>query len=242
MDLKSTLLLTGGSAGSFKLLNAVIRVLPTPQPAQRKAWKWRNVSTSLAHSCLTGAGAVLCVDVCFLLVFYRHPQMMEDLISFCSLHSHTCTHISTSPPGYFIHDFLDMALNQPFKQSWELLLHHSLVISCFGLAVTSRLYLGFAAVSLLVEINSVFLHLRQLLILSGRRNNWLNVGTFLVFRACTLGWMSRWLARHSEHIPRYVLMMGAAGLSLISTMNVAMFYKMFKADILKNMRNATENH
>lgn len=51
--------------------------------------------------------------------------------------------------------------------------------------------------------------------------------------------MSRWLARHSEHIPRYVLMMGAAGLSLISTMNVAMFYKMF---ILKNMRNATENH
>uniref|UniRef100_A0A3P8P1D7 TLC domain-containing protein n=1 Tax=Astatotilapia calliptera TaxID=8154 RepID=A0A3P8P1D7_ASTCA len=133
--------------------------------------------------------------------------------------------------GYFIHDFLDMALNQPFKQSWELLLHHSLVISCFGLAVTSRLYLGFAAVSLLVEINSVFLHLRQLLILSGRRNkpgteltapqpslaysitSWLNVGTFLVFRACTLGWMSRWLARHSEHIPRYVLMMGAAGLS-----------------------------
>lgn len=112
MDLKSTLLLTGGSAGSFKLLNAVIRVLPTPQPAQRKAWKWRNVSTSLTHSCLTGAGAVLwfvearssqgSVDVCFLLVwyslflwalspcsFYRHPQMMEDLISFCSLHSHS---------------------------------------------------------------------------------------------------------------------------------------------------------
>lgn len=54
--------------------------------------------------------------------------------------------------------------------------------------------------------------------------------------------MSRWLARHSEHIPRYVLMMGAAGLSLISTMNVAIFYKTFKADILKNMRNTTENH
>uniref|UniRef100_A0A3Q4G9R9 TLC domain-containing protein n=1 Tax=Neolamprologus brichardi TaxID=32507 RepID=A0A3Q4G9R9_NEOBR len=198
MDLKSTLLLTGGSAGSFKLLNAVIRVLPTPQPAQRKAWKWRNVSTSLAHSCLTGAGAVLW--------FVEAP----------------CTHISTSPPGYFIHDFLDMALNQPFKQSWDLLLHHSLVISCFGLAVTSRLYLGFAVMSLLVEINSVFLHLRQLLpSLAYSITSWLNLGTFLLFRACTLGWMSRWLARHSEHIPRYVLMMGAAGLSLISTMNVA---------------------
>lgn len=71
----------------------------------------------------------------------------------------------------------------------------SQVVSCFGLAVTSRLYLGFAVVSLLVEINSVFLHIRQLLLLSGRRNkpgpeaaalspsvtyhmtSWLNMGT-----------------------------------------------------------------
>ena len=33
-----------------------------------------------------------------------------------------------SPAGYFISDFLDGALNQPFKQSWEVLLHHSAVI------------------------------------------------------------------------------------------------------------------
>uniref|UniRef100_A0A3Q0STZ6 TLC domain containing 2 n=1 Tax=Amphilophus citrinellus TaxID=61819 RepID=A0A3Q0STZ6_AMPCI len=239
MDLRSTLLLTGDSACCFKLLNTVIRILPTPQPAQRKAWKWRNISTSLAHSCLTGAGAVSC--------FYLQPQMVEDLISFCSLHTHILVTVST---GYFIHDFLDMALNQPFKQSWDLLLHHSLVISCFSLAATSRLYLGFAVVSLLVEINSVFLHLRQpgteltapQPSLAYSITSWLNLGTFLVFRACTLGWMTRWLAGHSEHIPRYVLMMGTTGLSLITIMNMVMFYKMFKADILSSMRNTRENH
>lgn len=32
-----------------------------------------------------------------------------------------------SPPGYFIRDFLDVALNQSFKLSWEVLLHHSVV-------------------------------------------------------------------------------------------------------------------
>uniref|UniRef100_A0A3Q0SPH0 TLC domain containing 2 n=1 Tax=Amphilophus citrinellus TaxID=61819 RepID=A0A3Q0SPH0_AMPCI len=231
MDLRSTLLLTGDSACCFKLLNTVIRILPTPQPAQRKAWKWRNISTSLAHSCLTGAGAVSCLIFIYFIYFFV-------------FNVHDPVHILTFSPGYFIHDFLDMALNQPFKQSWDLLLHHSLVISCFSLAATSRLYLGFAVVSLLVEINSVFLHLRQpgteltapQPSLAYSITSWLNLGTFLVFRACTLGWMTRWLAGHSEHIPRYVLMMGTTGLSLITIMNMVMFYKMFKADILSSIK------
>ncbi|XP_040907611.1 TLC domain-containing protein 2-like [Toxotes jaculatrix] len=249
MDLRSTLLVIGGSACSFKLLNTIVRVLPTPVLARKKAWKWRNVSTSLAHSSLTGAWAVLC--------FYFHPQMVEDLISSHSVLSHSLVAVST---GYFIHDFLDMAFNQSFKQSWELLLHHSVVISCFGLAVTTRLYLGFAVVSLLVEINSVFLHARQLLLLSGQRNrpgtevtaprpsvtyiitSWLNLGTFLVFRVSTLGWMVRWLAGHSEHIPRYILMMGTAGLSLISVMNTVLFYRLLRADILTDTHNTSKNH
>ena len=44
------------------------------------------------------------------------------------------------------------------------------VVSCFSLAISSRLYVGFAVLSLLVEINTVFLHIRQLMLLSGWRN------------------------------------------------------------------------
>uniref|UniRef100_A0A3B4XQ84 TLC domain-containing protein 2-like n=1 Tax=Seriola lalandi dorsalis TaxID=1841481 RepID=A0A3B4XQ84_SERLL len=219
MDLRSTLLVIGGSVCSFKLLNTIVRLLPTPVQASKKAWRWRNISTSLAHSSLTGAWAVLC--------FYLQPQTVEDLISSHSVFSHSLVAVST---GYFINDLLDLAVNQSFKQSWELLFHHSVVISCFSVAVTTRLYLGFAVVSLLVEINSVFLHIRQLLLLSGQRNSWLNMGTFLVFRVCTLGWMARWLAGHSEHIPRYILMMGTAGLSLISTMNTVLFYRLLRRE------------
>ncbi|KAM7398194.1 hypothetical protein PAMA_006205 [Pampus argenteus] len=135
-----------------------------------------------------------------------------------------------------------------------------MVLSCFSLVVASRRYLGFAVVSLLVEINSVFLHVRQLLLLSGQKNrpgteittprpsvtyrmtSWLNLGTFLVFRVGTLGWMSRWLAGHSDLLPRYVLLMGAAGLSLISTMNIVLLYRLLRADILNNTHNTDKDH
>uniref|UniRef100_A0A3P8TEM1 TLC domain-containing protein n=1 Tax=Amphiprion percula TaxID=161767 RepID=A0A3P8TEM1_AMPPE len=224
MDLRSTLLLIGGSACSFKLLNTAVGFLPTPEPSRTKAWKWRNISTSLAHSSLTGAGAVLC--------FYLQPHMAGDLISSCSLLSHS-----------LVFCFCLFVLTLLFKL-------FSQVISCFSLAAASRLYVGFALVSLLVEINSVFLHTRQSgpEILSPRPSlafsiiSWLNLGTFLVFRGFTLGWMSRWLACHSEHMPRYVLMMGTAGLTLISIMNAVLFYKLLRADILTNTSKSSNNH
>ena len=63
MDLKSTLLVVGGSVCSFKLLNTILRFLPTPEQALNKSWRWRNICTSLAHSSLSGAWAVLwCVQ------------------------------------------------------------------------------------------------------------------------------------------------------------------------------------
>ncbi|KAK5858741.1 hypothetical protein PBY51_002858 [Eleginops maclovinus] len=244
MDLKSTLLVVGGSACSFKLLNTVLRFLPTPEQALKKSWRWRNISTSLAHSSLSGAWALLC--------FYLQPQLLEDLISHHSLLSHSLVAAST---GYFIHDFLDVALNQSYKQSWEVLLHHSMVLSCFSLALTSRLYVGYSVVSLLVEINSVFLHLRQLLLLSGRKNrtdtttprpsvtysviSWLNLASLFVFRVCTLGWMTHWLVAHSELLPRFALMMGTTGLSLISIMNVVLLYRLIRADFISNTHNTS---
>ncbi|TMS14148.1 TLC domain-containing protein 2 [Larimichthys crocea] len=72
--------------------------------------------------------------------------------------------------------------------------------------------------------------------------SWLNLGTFLVFRVCTTGWMIHWLATHSELVPRYVLMMGTVGLSLISTMNMVLCYRLLRADILTSTDNTGKNH
>lgn len=96
--------------------------------------------------------------------------------------------------------------------------------------------------ALLVEVNSIFLHTRQLLIIQGaprqhsfyrlnsllnigKRNfdermnngiqliepNYLILGTFLIFRIVTLGWMTRWLVVHRDQVPFFAYTCGSVG-------------------------------
>lgn len=72
----------------------------------------------------------------------------------------------------------------------------------------TRRYQGFVMVALVIEVNSVFLHWRQLLLLSQvcktetyyRTISALNLCTFLLFRLVPLGWMARWLATNSQEV------------------------------------------
>ncbi|KAJ8280967.1 hypothetical protein GJAV_G00061590 [Gymnothorax javanicus] len=146
--------------------------------------------------------------------------------------------------GYFIHDFLDMVHNQTLSQSWELLFHHVVVIACLGVSVLTGQYVGFAVVALLVEINSIFLHLRQVLRLAGlgastpgRVNSLLNLGTFVVFRISTLAWMTRWLVLNRERVPLLSYTTGSVGLAVVTTMNIVLFYRLLRADFLHSGRD-----
>lgn len=237
MELHSVILTTGCSVGFFKLANSGLKRLPMPDAARRNAWKWRNIATSFVHSLITGIWAVLC--------FYLHPQMAEDLISTHSVFSHALVSVSI---GYFIHDFSDMVLNQKISQSWELLFHHLVVISCFGLSVLSRRYLGFAAVALLVELNSIFLHLRQMLRMAGgakttpyRVNSMVNLGTYVVFRISTLAWMTRWLVLNREHVPLLAYTLGSVGMAIMTAMNIVLFCRLLRSDFLQTARDGRKD-
>ncbi|MCI4385862.1 hypothetical protein PGIGA_G00055510 [Pangasianodon gigas] len=232
MELQSVLLTTGASVGFFRLVNRGLGKLYVPETAQRNIWKWRNISTSFVHSLITGIWAVLC--------FYMHPQMAEDLIETHSVFSHALVCVSI---GYFIYDFLDMVFNQKINQSWELLFHHMVVISCFGLSVLTCRYVGFAVVALLVEINSIFLHLRQMLRMASiakstvyRVNSMINLGTYVVFRINTLAWMTRWLVLNRDHIPLFSYTVGSVGLAIMTLMNIVLFYRLLRTDFLKSSR------
>lgn len=75
----------------------------------------------------------------------------------------------------------------------------------------------YAVVALFVEVNSIFLHIRQLFIVTGmskkepeyRFVSMVNIGTFVVFRIAVLGWMTRWLVLHRDDsnlsLPVYTL-------------------------------------
>ncbi|XP_064159321.1 TLC domain-containing protein 2-like [Anguilla rostrata] len=178
MDLKSVILTTSGSVGFFKLVNCGLNNLPAPESARRNVWKWRNISTSLVHSLITGLWAVLC--------FYVHPQMAEDLIATHSVFSYALVCVSI---GYFIYDFLDMVQNQKLSQSWELLFHHVVVVTCLGIACEDG-STWVRLVGRLREINWCSCTWVVLLGGAGRNaygvNSLVNLGTYVVFEISTL--------------------------------------------------------
>ncbi|KAM9318499.1 TLC domain-containing protein 2 [Pholidichthys leucotaenia] len=230
MELSSVFLTIGGSAGFFKLVNIGVGKFPVPESACWNVWKWRNICTSFVHSFVTATWALLC--------FFVHPQMAEDLIETHSVFSHVLVSLSI---GYFIYDFLDMLQRQKLSQSWELLFHHLVVITCFGLAVVTFRYIGFSVVALLVEINSVFLHLRQILrmvnISKGtlyRVNSMINLGTYVVFRINTLAWMTRWLVLNRDKVPLLAYTLGSVGMAIMTAMNIVLFYRLLRTDFLKS--------
>ncbi|XP_071531318.1 TLC domain-containing protein 2-like isoform X2 [Panulirus ornatus] len=170
--------------------------------------------------------------------FYEHPKLAEDLINTYTSSSHMLVSFSV---GYFIHDFLDMAFCHRKRSSYELMVHHACVISCFGLAVWSTMFLGYAVVALFVEVNSVFLHIRQLFIIMGvskkepkyRLNSMLNIGTFVIFRIAVLGWMTRWIVIHKDDLSLPVYTLGSVGLAIIMLMNIVLFFRICLMDFTK---------
>ena len=146
--------------------------------------------------------------------------MSNDLISTFTPSTHALVSFSI---GYFIYDALDMIIYHRKRSTYELLIHHFLVVICFSIAVFSHQYVAYGALSLMVEINSVFLHARQLFIITGepksslryKTNALFNVGTFLFFRILLLGWMTRWLTVNRDKIPLAFFTAGSVGLAVI---------------------------
>ncbi|KPP58134.1 hypothetical protein Z043_124062, partial [Scleropages formosus] len=117
------------------------------------------------------------------------------------------------------------------------------VITCFSISVLTGRYVGFAVVALLVEINSIFLHLRQVLRMAGlakstmyRLNSMVNLGTYVVFRISTLAWMTRWLVLNRDHIPLISYTVGSVGMAIMTAMNIVLFYRLLRSDFLKSSR------
>lgn len=218
------------SSGLFYLNNYWVLKTFTPSAVKthaKKEWKWRNTANSLLHSFVTGCGACFC--------FWSAPEMRKDLISESSPASYSLISFSI---GYFIYDLIDMAKNDRKSKTYELLLHHFMVILAFSTAMTQKKYLGYTLMALLVEVNSVFLHSRVLLLMQNwskssvvyRINNSLNLGTFVVFRIMTLGWMTRWLVQHRTDMGTFDVYVAGATLTVVMGMNIILLQRLLNSD------------
>lgn len=214
----------------FTVINSWVLEYLIPKSAAQTApqkWKWKNTANSLLHSIISGAWSCLC--------FWQTPEMRQDLISKYTASAHGVISFST---GYFAYDLVDMLLHHRKRSSYELMIHHIFVLLCFGLSVTTRFYVGYGLVALLVEVNSVFLHTRQLMLIQGinkrdsiyRLNSTLNLVTFIVFRIMTLGWMTRWLVLHRDELTLTAFSLGSISMAVIMLMNIILFLRVLNAD------------
>ncbi|XP_060565612.1 TLC domain-containing protein 2-like [Ruditapes philippinarum] len=214
----------------FYLFSLISEFVTPNKIVEKQRWRWKNISVSLIHAIISGIWSVLC--------FAEEPKMMEDLIQTSTVTGHTLISASV---GYFLYDSIDMLIYQRTRQSLELLLHHVVIISCFGLAILTKLYVGYAVLALVVELNSIFLHTRQLLQCLGfsrtnsfyRLNSLINLGTFLGFRILTLAWMTRWIVINKDLVPLVFYSMGSLGLAIMTVMNIILFYRLLNSDFLR---------
>ncbi|XP_029467662.1 calfacilitin-like [Rhinatrema bivittatum] len=226
---QSPVLLVLCSFLAFRALSRILSRLPLPQHVARdgtRAWRWRNLSVSMVHSLLTGTWALLCI--------FQAPEMLTNISDGGTALASLLTCVSL---GYFTADTVDMVVNGQSGASWEFLLHHALVVPCFFYATVTRRYVPGAAIALLVEVNSVFLHIRLLLKLCNaqdsilyRINKCINLLTFICFRLGAQLYLTGYLMWNLRAMPHGHCLLVPLG--LMDMLMVVYLQRLVRADFL----------
>jgi len=150
--------------------------------------------------------------------------------------------------GYFIYDAIDIVFSNKklTTQSIEVLAHHFVIIGIFWVPLVTNKFVGYTLAALSIEFNTVFLHLRFLLVFNGvnkssikfRVVSILNLVTFVMFRILTLCWMTRWIVlnRHQVHVGWFSL--GSVGLAAMMIINILLLQRLLQSDF----RNHSKQH
>lgn len=222
----------------FRVIHSLLKRLPVPKVVQQNEqhhWKWNNLSVSMVHSLLTGAWALTCSLI--------WPETLSNLHSFHTPLSYLLICIST---GYFTHDASDIILSGHGRGSWEFLLHHVLVISCFFYTLCTHLYVAGGVVALFVEVNSVTLHLRLMLKLAAAQysslyyyNKFANIITYVIFRLGTQFYLTQYIINNYSWLDN-----GAFFLICMMMMNIMMliyFLRLLRSDFFTKQTSVGQN-
>ncbi len=69
--------------------------------------------------------------------------------------------------GYFVYDLVLSLTNLQYPGRPEIIVHHLITLCCLIVTLCQQRFLGYCVIGLSVEISSFFIHVRELLILSG---------------------------------------------------------------------------
>lgn len=215
----------------FQFINWILKFVGPPKSLRDDEWKWRNLAISWLHAL-----------VCIFWLSYSYIMQFEMLQDLQHYKTYSILLLVMFSTGYFLYDFLDLALNGKMLALWEVQLHHIAVGGMFYFNLVYCEWLSFNIIALTVEVNSFFLHSRKLLQMVGTSYDkflyrvvcFLNITTFVVFRgvpfAAILWAMSQWYHRVSF---TYYLCLGMSMFVMI-TMNPILFMRLLHSDYLRS--------
>ncbi|GMS78150.1 hypothetical protein PENTCL1PPCAC_325, partial [Pristionchus entomophagus] len=194
-----------------------------------KQYRLHNLSVCLLHSCLSGGWAFA--------FFCTHTRVIfEHTIHW---YEQWAAQLPIMSIAYFLNDSIDMAQHEISSRTAELFLHHAASIVAFLFAVLPQKFVLYTYWALLMEVNSIFLHIRSMMQISAAASTHLsaftivktlNIGTFIIFRffvnAYEFHWgISTWGLVH----PCYSFI-AFGGSTMFFAINSILFYRILSAD------------
>ncbi|CAD5221355.1 unnamed protein product [Bursaphelenchus okinawaensis] len=188
-----------------------------------------NLTVCVIHSTIVG-GSVFYFALTHLQVMLNNPA---------TYYEPSMKTVFQITVGYFIHDTIHMMNHEISKWTIELFLHHSATIILFLCPITSHQFAVFAYWALLMEVNSIFLHLRTIHQLSGRTTShpgefevikYTNVVTFIIFRFMVQTFQINFTYKYQDHFVYFYKFVGLYGSLLFLIINIFLFYRVLASD------------
>ncbi|CEF65784.1 TRAM/LAG1/CLN8 homology domain-containing protein [Strongyloides ratti] len=206
-----------------------------------KRWRIVNEIVSLLHSIVCGFWTI------FVLIESYHK--FNDYVNGFSYNGALLCMVSL---GYFISDMIDTLVNERSFKMFELITHHTLSIIGVLLPFTIKKYMIFVLMGLIMEINSIFLHIRLLMMyknIDKRKKSYkivsiLSIVTFVIFRILpniylVIMFIYFFASGKNETIIAAILIFFIIFGLMLS--NIVMFIRLIKSDYFtkKNKKNST---
>jgi len=187
--------------------------------------KYLNILVSFTHSVLSSLACIYCYltnDLLFTSPLHGHTPPTKTLVSFSW--------------GYFLHDLTHIVSTQGITQG--IVLHHLVILMCHGMALCLDKFVNFACVSLFCEINSVFLHLRQIMKMRSLKHGlqfeavkFLNIFTFLTVRIPIMCYLALNECKLLEVLHPAGYYAGFVGGVMMVGINLVLLWRLLKADV-----------
>lgn len=192
-------------------------------------WRIKNVFISWTHALI--ASYFVTQNV------LKNPSIFDDMINVSTKLAYISISVSI---GYFLYDTWDiLSSNKKLTtQSYEVLVHHTLILFIFFIPVSINLFVGYTICAMSIEYNTIFLHLRFMIAFNPENRKTLtfriasivNIVTFVVFRILTLCWMTRWILLNRKLISVGWFYTGSVGLAIMMVINILLLQRLIQAD------------